>query len=97
MTKQEFEKLAGETVNHKQYYYIEIMYYCCDLNKADFVEEWKKCKDSIVLNSLISAYGYLEERKDEYKREASELRQRIQRLEALKARFKMLWKDFLSC
>lgn len=81
MLKSEFEQLAGVTVSESKYRDIEIMYINCTLDKREFIKEWEKHKDSIILNSLARAYRYLDDELDDYIRELRLHRERLKNLE----------------
>lgn len=53
MLHNEFEKLAGLQVTEDEFNEINAMYMNAgDIDKKDFVEDWKKHKDSVILKEL---------------------------------------------
>lgn len=52
MLQQEFEQLLGKKVTEAEYTEIEKMYNNCSLNKAEFVEEFKKVGKSPLVKQL---------------------------------------------
>ena len=52
MLQQEFEQLFGKKVTEAEYTEIEKMYNNCSLNKAEFVEEFKKVGKSPLVKQL---------------------------------------------
>lgn len=80
MLKSEFEQLAGVTVSESKFRDIEIMYMNCTLDKREFIKEWEKHKDSIILNSLARGYRYLYNELVDYLSELRLIRDGINKL-----------------
>lgn len=61
MNKQEFEERTGIKLTEEEYQKVEEMYMLCgDVNKDDFCDDYKKHKDSIILNVFFKQADRME-------------------------------------
>lgn len=86
MLHNEFEKLAGLQVTEDEFNEINAMYMNAgDIDKKDFVEDWKKHKSSVILNELNDTCNYRQQVIFKYEADIKELKKDIEEHEDLLA------------
>ena len=86
MLHNEFEKLAGLQVTEDEFNEINAMYMNAgDIDKKDFVEDWKKHKSSVILDELNDTCNYRQQVIFKYEADIKELKKDIEEHEDLLA------------